>query len=245
MPTLLESRKRSPIRTSRFPTSGAFDLEIVGSENALGKISGDLFEIVETGPDAACIAMGDACGHGVAAGMLVVDVRRLLSMMAETQRDPGRMLTEMNRNVMRRFPTCRFVTLTLLAIDRNTLNIRYASAGQAFYRIPAAGEAIRCDCENSPIGVFEDEEFTTLDSGALQPGELLVLISDGFAETQSRDRGIYGEERLLRQFTENRACDSGEIISKLFTDVDTFKEGHSDHDDMTVVIVRLVPRTAG
>jgi sigma-B regulation protein RsbU (phosphoserine phosphatase) len=219
--------------------SGGLELEIVGTENPAGKVSGDLFDIVETGGNSACLAMGDACGHGVAAGMLVVDVRRLLAMMATSGRTPGQMLTDVNRNVMRRFPTCRFVTLTLLAIDGENHAIRYATAGQPFYRVHADGRVVSCDSDNSPIGIFEDEQFQTIDVGALQGGELLVLISDGFREALNADRKMYGEERLLERMTALRECDSEQIIEGLFADVEEFQAGNTDHDDMTVVIARL------
>lgn len=215
------------------------ELEVVATENPAGKVSGDLFEILETGGAPTCIAMGDACGHGVAAGMLVVDVRRLLAMMARSGRTTGQMLTDVNRNVMRRFPTCRFVTLTLLAVDRESRGIQYATAGQPFYRVHSDGTVTTCDSDNGPIGIFDDEQFPAIEAETLQPGELLILISDGFREALNADRKMYGEERLLERICSSRESESAQIIEGLFNDVEDFQAGNTDHDDMTVVIVRL------
>ncbi|MBX3442524.1 MAG: serine/threonine-protein phosphatase [Planctomyces sp.] len=238
----LEAPATVPFREHRIPTAGLFDLEIAGSESALGKVSGDLFEIVESGGDQACVAMGDACGHGVAAAMLGVDIRRLVSMLSVEGRDPGRILTDVNRHVTRRFPACRFVTLTLLMVDRRTLEVRYATAGQSFYRISPEGRSERCDSDNSPVGVFDDEQFETVHAEPLQPGETLVLVSDGFRETLNSERRMYGEERLLDRLCELRSCDSRDFIDGLYEDVARFRGDASETDDRTVVTVRLAPR---
>jgi sigma-B regulation protein RsbU (phosphoserine phosphatase) len=163
-------------------------------------------------------------------------------MMLPTNDDPGAMISEINRFVMKRFPTCRFVTLTLLAVDNRTLEMRFATAGQPFYRMIATGEFATCDSDNGPVGIFDDDKFATAQAEPLRPGELLLLTSDGFREAINPERAMYGEERLFSCVRTHQAEPSRRIIESLFADVEQFQAGSEDHDDMTAIVVRLTAK---
>jgi serine phosphatase RsbU (regulator of sigma subunit) len=220
----------------RLLAGGGFD--IIASELPVNRVCGDISDVFQAGEHSMLIVMGDASGHGVAAGMLVVDVRRLVSMMAGSGFEPGEMMGRVNRHVMQRFPTSRFVTLTILHIDLATGRLSFASAGQPFYRLHADGRTSKCDTDNAPIGILDDEQFPTLPLDPLQAGESLILISDGFREALNNAGLMYGEPRMFEQFKAGQAEPPGRFIDRLFADVDLYKESNTDHDDMTVVLVR-------
>lgn len=213
-------------------------MEIVASELPANRVCGDISDVFQAGEDSLLIAMGDASGHGVAAGMLIVDIRRLLSMMASSGYAPGEMMGHVNRHVMKRFPTSRFVTMTLLKIDLRTGATTFATGGQPFYRLGPDGATLSYDSDNAPIGIIDDEVFTTMPLPGLEPDESLILISDGFREALTDDGKMYGESRLFEQFANGRSLPPLELVDRLHADVDDYKCGNTDHDDMTVVIVR-------
>jgi serine phosphatase RsbU (regulator of sigma subunit) len=213
-------------------------LEIIATELPANRVSGDISDVFQPSEHSLLIAMGDASGHGVAAGMLIVDVRRLLSMMAGGGLGAGEMMGRINRYVMQRFPGSRFVTLSLVQIDLETGRMCFASAGQPFYRLHTDGTTSKCDSDNAPIGILDDEVFPTHALDPLQPGESLILISDGFREALNNEGLMYGEPRMFAQFAAGREEASGPFIDRLYADVDLYKEGNTDHDDMTVVLVR-------
>ena len=239
--TTIGTRPSPQLRTwkPRFLTGGA--IEIIASELPANRVSGDISDVFQAGEHSLLIVMGDASGHGVAAGMLIVDVRRLLSMMAGSGYQPGEMLTRVNQHVMKRFPTSRFVTLSLIQLDLATGSLAFASAGQPFYRQNLDGTTTKCDSDNAPIGVLDDEVFPTLPLDPLVPGESLILISDGFREALNNDSQMYGEPRLFEQFAAGHSEPATSFIDRLYADVDLYKDGNTDHDDMTVVLVRLAP----
>ncbi len=234
----LSTRSAPRLRSwkSRILNGGA--LEIVASELPASRVCGDISDVFQAGEHSLLIAMGDASGHGVAAGMLIVDVRRLLSMMAGSNFQPGEMLTRVNRHVMQRFPTSRFVTLSLVLVDLLTGRLTFASAGQPFYRLNADSTTTICDSDNAPVGILDDEQFPTLPLERLQAGESLILISDGFREALNNDGQMYGEPRLFAQFAAGRGEPATRFLDRLYADVDRYKDGNTDHDDMTVVVVR-------
>lgn len=213
-------------------------IEIIATELPANRVCGDISDVFQAGEHSMLIAMGDASGHGVAAGMLIVDVRRLLSMMASSNFAPGEMMGRVNKYVMQRFPGSRFVTLSLVLIDLATGGMSFASAGQPFYRLHADGKTTTCDSDNAPIGIIDDEEFPTHALEPLQSGESLILISDGFREALNNEGKMYGEPRMFDQFAAGREEPSKTLIDRLYTDVDLYKEGNTDHDDMTVMLVR-------
>jgi serine phosphatase RsbU (regulator of sigma subunit) len=216
-------------------------LEIIASELPANRVCGDISDVFQANEHSMLIAMGDASGHGVAAGMLIVDVRRLLAMMASSGYSPGDMIGKVNQHVMKRFPSSRFVTLSLVEVDLASGRMNFASAGQPFYRLNAAGETIKCDSDNAPIGVIDDEVFPTLPLEPLAAGDSLILISDGFREALNNEDLMYGEPRMYEQFAAGRAEPSSQLIDRLYADVDQYKNGNTEHDDMTVVLVRLTP----
>ena len=232
------ARPAAKVRTwkPRMLNGGA--IEIIATELPVNRVCGDISDVFQAGEHSMLIAMGDASGHGVAAGMLIVDVRRLLSMMASSGFDAGEMMSRVNKYVMQRFPGSRFVTLSLVYLDLATGKMTFSSAGQPFYRLHADGATTMCDSDNAPIGILDDEVFPTHSLDPLQPGESLILISDGFREALNNEGNMYGEPRMYAQFAAGREEPSNTFIDRLYADVDLYKEGNTDHDDMTVVLVR-------
>jgi len=237
--TSLATRPAPSVRTWNARLLDGRRIDTVASELPVNRVCGDISDVFNGGENTQLIAMGDASGHGVAAAMLIVDVRRLLSMMSGSSYPPGEMLSRVNRHVMQRFPTSRFVTLTLLQIDLRTGEMSFASAGQPFYRLGADGTTTICDSDNAPVGILDDEVFPTIPLPPLEPGESLILISDGFREALNNDGQMYGEPRLFEQFAAGRELPALSLIERLHVDVDLYKDGNTDHDDMTVVIVRM------
>ncbi|QDT53584.1 Phosphoserine phosphatase RsbP [Caulifigura coniformis] len=238
MSSILSSRSAPKVRSWNPRLLNGTAMEIITSELPANRVCGDISDVFQAGEHSLLVAMGDASGHGVAAGMLIVDVRRLLSMMAGSGFDPGEMMSRVNRHVMQRFPTSRFVTLSLLMIDMATGALSFASAGQPFYRLDAEGRTTICDSDSAPIGILDDEVFPTTPLDPLKAGESLILISDGFREALNNDGQMYGEPRMFAQFAAGREESARPFIDRLYSDVDLYKAGNTDHDDMTVVLVR-------
>ncbi len=232
------SRPAPKLRTWKPRMLSGAAIDIVASELPANRVCGDISDVFQASEHSLLIAMGDASGHGVAAGMLIVDVRRLLSMMAGSGYPPGEMLTRVNQHVLRRFPTSRFVTLSLVQIDLASGNLLFASAGQPFYRLNVDGATTTCDSDNPTIGIIDDEVFPTLPLAPIAAGESMILISDGFREALNNDGLMYGEPRLFAQFAAGRAEPATPFIDRLYSDVDLYKDGNTDHDDMTVVLIR-------
>jgi serine phosphatase RsbU (regulator of sigma subunit) len=214
-------------------------IEIVAAELPSSRVCGDISDVFQASEHSMLIAMGDASGHGVAAGMLIVDVRRLLSMMASSGYSAGEMMGRVNGHIMRRFPGSRFVTLSLVLVDLASGKMTFASGGQPFYRLHTDGTTSKCDSDNAPVGILDDEVFPTHTLEPLEPGESLILISDGFREALNNEGQMYGEPRMFEQFAAGREEPSSTFIDRLYTDVDVYKEGNTDHDDMTVMLMRL------
>jgi sigma-B regulation protein RsbU (phosphoserine phosphatase) len=75
---------------------------------------------------------------------------------------------------------------------------------------------------------------------AMQPGDLLIGFTDGISEAMNSAEEDYGEARLIAAAQTCDNLSAAEIISRLVADVDTFVAGAKQHDDMTLVVVRVV-----
>jgi sigma-B regulation protein RsbU (phosphoserine phosphatase) len=174
--------------------------------------------------------------------MLIQDVRRLLRLNTTDAHPPGRTLTQINRYVLQRIPSFRFVTFSLVTVDRSTLELQYATAGQPIYRLPALGPIERLECDNGPLGIFDDEVYDTGEAGALSPGESLVLLTDGLREALDASHQMYGDARLQHLLETRRDCELSTIVDELVDDVHAHVGDSGAFDDLTIAMMRLTPR---
>lgn len=75
----------------------------------------------------------------------------------------------------------------------------------------------------------------------LEPGDMLVAFTDGISEAMNAADQEWGEEALIEAVRPNRMLPARQLIDRIMHDADTFVAGAPQHDDMTVVVIRLVP----
>jgi sigma-B regulation protein RsbU (phosphoserine phosphatase) len=95
-----------------------------------------------------------------------------------------------------------------------------------------------------PLGVDSSSEFPASAEVALEPGDLIVLFTDGIVETHSAEGQLFGSARLLASIRQHRECSPDEILDALFQAVTDHSRGSDQSDDATAVILK-VEATAG
>jgi sigma-B regulation protein RsbU (phosphoserine phosphatase) len=132
-----------------------------------------------------------------------------------------------------------FVTLFLLRLDPGTRSLLYASAGHCpGYVLDCQGRTKAVLASTGcPLGLDLANEFPTGPPTTLEPGELLVLFTDGIDEAVSPARELFGVERLLGLVRAHQREAPEAILDALFHAVGDFS-GHPLHDDITAVIVK-------
>lgn len=164
-----------------------------------GDVGGDWYDVVHLPTGEVACVLGDVAGHGIAAAGTMSQLRNGLRAYLVEERSPSAVLTRLSRLTAQLLPLA-LATATIAVVDPATGQVRVATAGHPpVCHVPAAGPARLVDVEPwPPLGVVQDGSSAPGErTFALEPGEALILYSDGLVERRAEeiDEGL---ARLLR-----------------------------------------------
>ena len=198
----------------------------------LSAVGGDWYDYLELPDGRWGIALGDVCGKGTAAALLMAATRSLFRRVAASGESPADVLTKLNESLLKDLPEGRFVTMLYLVLDPATGKLIAASAGHPYpYIMRESGPAALETPQGFPLGLLPCQ-YSEVETN-LQLGEAALIYSDGVAEACTPDGEEYGEARLAE------ALRAAKLSAKaLLADVQDFTRGGELSDDATAVVVR-------
>ena len=215
------------------------DLAARGSLAPAKEVGGDLFDYYIR-EEKLFFCIGDVCGKGVPAAMVMAVTHAILRMLSEQEEAPARILGELNREACRNNATGTFVTLFLGVLDLSTGLLRYCNAGHD--RPVLVGDTLEelPALPNVPVGVFEDVKYQEQEA-MVPPGTLLFLYTDGVTESKDLDRRQFGRERLLETLS---ACprQPEALVRAVEAGVRAFVGEAEQSDDLTMLAVHYHPK---
>lgn len=222
--------------------------EISGIESAIGlrparEISGDLFDFYEhrtlkKGEPQMVIAFGDSSGKGVAAALYGAVVSGLLRTMAPRRPGPADLMRALNDKLLERKVEARYVTLLLMLWQPHSREFRIANAGGIPPIICRDGEILKVEAEGVPLGLLHDREYEEVVFAA-QPGDTIVLCSDGVTDHMSPEGEEFGRERIAQVITKHCGLGPHGLVQNLFDSLDRFNPVL--FDDQTIIAMRVKP----
>jgi phosphoserine phosphatase RsbU/P len=211
---------------------------------ALG-VGGDYYDFLPLPDGKLGVALGDVSGKGIAAALTMASLQA--SLRAEAMRagdDIAGLIGRVNNMVYDASTEDRYATLFYAQYDANSHWLTYVNAGHCppiLLRSAAAGHAVeRLDkAGGTVVGLVPDVPYDQA-KVQLDPGDLLVIYTDGFSEAMNPKLEEWGEKRLLDAVQSCEGLSSQEAISKIMQAADAFASGAPQSDDMTLVILRAV-----
>ena len=211
-------------------------------------LSGDFYDFINIDRNTCEIVLGDIAGKGIPAALLTLSLRTLIRDRSTpfpfTVTVPD-ILDAVNAEKYEELSRMElFVTLFLAQVNNETKKFSYASAGHGealIWRI-ANSEIQQLPATGMPIGISIDDEYQG-GNCILRPGDIAVIFSDGITEARNKNEGLFGVERLNAVIMENAALSAAEIVGKIETAVLEFSRGHDQDDDISVIIIKSLPRT--
>jgi serine phosphatase RsbU (regulator of sigma subunit) len=201
-------------------------------------VSGDYFQIFPRRDGTECVVLiADVSGKGIGASLLTAYLDALCSSTLEGPVEPDASFTDISRLLHRRTPDDRFATAFLGILDVASGSLRYASAGHdpaALVRTDGGIEWLQPT--GLPLGLLPSAEYRA-DETRLEPGDTLVLYTDGHTEATDPDEEEFGRERLAAVCRSHRDQTPDEIAAAVTEATDAFTEGAPYADDRTLVIV--------
>jgi GAF domain-containing protein len=208
--------------------------EVAGRYVAAGLASeagGDFYDVLELGPDATMIAVGDVCGRGPEAASVMGKARATLRALARRIDSPADLLREVNDILLAEPLAGRFVTAGIVRLERGERTVaRIALAGHPRPVLVSADRVVLVGEHGPLLGIFDQVEFDEA-VVPMEPGSALVTFTDGI-ET----REVHAEDRaldVLRGVAGRTAADLADAVAGA-----AVPSGGDQGDDVAVVAVR-------
>ncbi len=224
---------------SRAPRPLGF--EFAHSYRTANEIGGDYYDFLSLEDGRLALAVGDASGHGIGAGLLMAISHALLKSALDIDPRPPAVLEFLNRNLCRTGGGRAFLTLFYAIFDPRTGEIEYGGAGHPFpYLRRASGEILELGRGALPLGIRSGQGYPEVDRVTIEPGDLLFLYSDGLPEAPGgADGDAFGFERLRRLL--ELPGDAQLVHDRVLADVDRHLGEAALADDLTVVVLYRHP----
>jgi len=198
---------------------------------------GDYYDIIKMPDNQWGFLVADAEGHSAPAAVMMAMTCALFRSYPEPPKDPGKLLYFLNEHLCK-VADPSFVTALYIVYnaDRHTLKIARAGHPPPMICRFAEQKAIEYNCSGVfPMGVDPYDQVPVTEA-ELQPGDRILMYTDGVTERFNTEGETYAEERLLRQFEVNLKGGPEELLAAIMQDVDTFANGRPADDDQALLL---------
>jgi membrane protease YdiL (CAAX protease family) len=209
------------------------------------EVGGDYFDFVTLGPKKLGIAIGDVSGKGVPAAIYMTLTKGILQSHADDTISPRLVLNKVNKLLYRNIEKNSFVSMFYAVLDINEKSLTFARAGHnpGIMINQKDGSNQELSTDGIALGLEEGTVFNQRlqeQTIILASGDTLVFYTDGFTEAMNKIQEEFGEERFVNLISSNRNMSAQGLIEILVKAVQDFSDEAPQHDDMTVVVIKIV-----
>ncbi len=212
--------------------------ELIGVSFPCYEVGGDYYDFFQKRDGRYLIALGDVSGKGTGAALLMSSLHAAVHAQATTRLSGCEVVTEINHYIYDNTPSNKYVTFFYSELDARTHQLTYINAGHnAPLLVRTSGEVTQLDVGGFPVGITPDCEYR---EGWVQmePGDVLVIYSDGVTESQNEQDDEYGEARLIEIVQRHRDHTAASIRDRVEESLARFVGKATTVDDLTLVILK-------
>lgn len=211
-------------------------LAVTGIHRPCYEVGGDYFDVFQCPDGRIAILIADVAGKGLGAALLTTMLQGALSGMTLGV-EPVKVFHHLNRFLCEHSVVGRYATMFFGLLGSDGA-LEYVRASHPSPLLLRRGEVSELYTGGSfPIGLLEEATFNA-DFVRLEPGDTLLLYTDGVTEAQSKDRNFFGDERLVEVLAQLPDSTLGDIQGAILGAVERFAEGAAQSDDITLLMVR-------
>ncbi len=217
--------------------------ELQGISFPCYEIGGDYYDFIEREDGRLVIALGDVSGKGTAAALLMSSLHAAVHAQAGSHDTLVETISAVNRYLADNIPPNRFVTLFYAELDPASGALSFLNAGHnPPLIVHAAGTVEQLASGGLPLGIKRDAEYRE-GRTQLQPGDILVIYSDGVTEAASPSGEEFGPTRLYEVVSRNIDASAAGVRDRIESALTKFSQGTQAADDITLVIVKRQAET--
>jgi len=210
------------------------DFQIAGSLRPARMVGGDYYDAFELGDQTLALCVGDVVGKGMPAALLMASLQSAVRALSSETVSPSHLCGRINQLIARNVASGKFITFFFGVLDLPSRRFTYTNAGHnppILLRGP--GDVVRL-CEGGPVlGVFPAQTYVDR-TITLEPGNRLLLYTDGVTEAWNERDEEFGDDRLIALL---QTCSDAAVLHQQVIDSVTAFSGGDFRDDVTVLAV--------
>lgn len=221
-------------------------LRISGVYLPCDALGGDIYDVIKFPNETVGVAIADVSGHGVPAGFITAIFKSSFYRITHSHSSPGDILFHLNNELADIVKTGEYVTAVYSRIrkdetDPNRLLLDYSGAGHPYplYYNASNAQLTRLKENGTPLVWVKDMQYP-MGSIALEPGDKVLLFTDGLSEMRNTHGDLYGEERLEEIFVRLITENPNRVLDEMIQQLSDFTEGHPLEDDLSVVLIEAL-----
>jgi sigma-B regulation protein RsbU (phosphoserine phosphatase) len=211
--------------------------EVSAMSLASKQVGGDYYDFIHHNGYLA-LAVADVSGKGVPASLLMASLQASLRSSMDHMNDPVGLVGRMNNVMCDTTATDKFATLFYACLDLKHHELNYTNAGHFFPVVVRDGGAVEIlDYSGLILGVMPEYGYEHRRL-KLQPGDSLVITTDGVTEAEGATGDLYGEERLHQLLSSMRNSTADDIKEAIIENVNVFAQHEGVNDDLTILVLK-------
>jgi serine phosphatase RsbU (regulator of sigma subunit) len=201
-------------------------------------VGGDFYDVLPLPDGRVIVALGDVAGKGSPAALLMALLLAVLRTLADEELEPQALMERLNTQIWRHSPPSRFITIFYAVYTPSTGMLAYVNAGQNPPLIHHAdGRFERLMGTGVALGMFDGSTYRAVET-RIDPGEQLILYSDGITEAEN-PAGQPLEETGLQAVVDDHGGDSpAQLCAQILKAVERYAQAPRFADDLTVLILK-------
>ena len=213
------------------------------------EVGGDYYDFLPIDDHTIGILIADVSGKGTSAALYMAELKGIVLSLSQRHTSPRELLIEADRIISRHLDSRSFITVSYLLVDLHARTLRYARAGHCPmiympgpYARPREPQLLTPDGLVLGLQLDEGRTFTRLLVEMTLPlgtGDLFVLYTDGMSEAMNVHGDFFGDARLADVVGAHADLPAEEIRERILRDLEVFAGSAPQHDDMTMVLLRV------
>jgi sigma-B regulation protein RsbU (phosphoserine phosphatase) len=220
-------------------------LDVAAKMVPASEVGGDLYDVLPQKDGSTALVIGDVTDHGLASGLVMLMAQSALRLcLEEAKVDLLKSLQFLNsmlfKNVQTRMNDSRTLTLALFHYKDGLVRLAGQHESVVILRKgQAETEEIGTGDFGTVVGMIEDiEPMLAETSFRLEPGDCMLLYTDGATEAENPKQEQYGIDRVKQSVVRAKGKPANEIVNAIFTDLMAFIDTARVYDDITLVVIR-------
>jgi len=206
-------------------------------------LGGDIFDVVQLDKEHIGLIVADVSGHGVSAAIIAAMFKAVFSNFQQKSLSTAETMSVMNDEFRQIISTGEFISAFYLILNTETMKAKYTNAAHSFplWYQNSSGRVKELDTSGYFLGVFEKSNYEEKEI-LFEPGDKILLYTDGVVEAQNREGKEFGRSRLKQYFQNisKKEQNQDRIIENIYSEVIKFTSRDDFNDDLTLLLMEYI-----